>query len=139
MTREPLQKWVAAAVRLRLRRGQDYSILSTEGPSLSYHPDKLSMERVEDAAFGPQDRIGRPTMRNLDIADTRAKLELYASLGTLPAGDLTLVGENRARGRRGDHRQADDERRRRRCAQPGRAGVRGRLAPQNTSGRGTTR
>ena len=97
MIREPLQKWVAAAVtgevRLRLRRGEDYSIVSTEGPSLSYHPDKLSMERVEDAAFGPQDRIGQLTMRNLDIADTRAKLELYATLGTLPAGDFTLVGE----------------------------------------------
>ncbi len=97
MIREPLQKWVAAAVtgevRLRLRRGEDYSIVATDGPSLSYHPDKLSMERVEDAAFGPQDRIGQLTMRNLDIADTRAKLELYAGLGTLPAGDFTLVGE----------------------------------------------
>jgi argininosuccinate synthase len=53
-------------------------VLRTDGPSFSYHPDKLSMERVEHAAFGPTDRIGQLTMRNLDIADSRAKLELYA-------------------------------------------------------------
>jgi argininosuccinate synthase len=97
MIREPLQKWLATAVTgevtLRLRRGEDYSILRTEGPGLSYHPDKLSMERTEDAAFGPADRIGQLTMRNLDIADTRSKLELYASLGTLPPTEYTLVGE----------------------------------------------
>jgi len=97
MRREALLRWVASAVTgevtLRLRRGDDYSIVSTKGPALSYHPDKLSMERTEDAAFGPTDRIGQLTMRNLDIADTRAKLELYASLGTLTAGDSDLVGE----------------------------------------------
>jgi argininosuccinate synthase len=97
MIRESLQKWLASVVTgevtLRLRRGEDYSILRTDGPALSYHPDKLSMERTEDAAFGPADRIGQLTMRNLDIADTRAKLELYASLGTLAPGDYTLVGE----------------------------------------------
>jgi argininosuccinate synthase len=97
MIRESLSRWLASAVTgevtLRLRRGEDYSILGTDGPALSYHPDKLSMERTEDAAFGPADRIGQLTMRNLDIADTRAKLELYASLGTLPAGDSELVGE----------------------------------------------
>jgi argininosuccinate synthase len=97
MIRESLQKWLATVVTgevtLRLRRGDDYSILRTNGPALSYHPDKLSMERTEDAAFGPADRIGQLTMRNLDIADTRAKLELYASLGTLAPGDYTLVGE----------------------------------------------
>ncbi|MDA8044235.1 MAG: argininosuccinate synthase, partial [Actinomycetota bacterium] len=97
MIRESLQKWLASAVTgevtLRLRRGDDYSILRTAGPALSYHPDKLSMERTEDAAFGPNDRIGQLTMRNLDIADTRSKLELYAGLGTLTAGDHELVGE----------------------------------------------
>ena len=97
MIRESLLRWVASAVTgevtLRLRRGDDYTILATAGPALSYHPDKLSMERTEDAAFGPADRIGQLTMRNLDIADTRAKLELYASLGTLGAGDSELVGE----------------------------------------------
>ena len=36
------------------------------------------MERTENAAFGPVDRIGQLTMRNLDIADSRAKLEQYA-------------------------------------------------------------
>ena len=64
---------------LRLRRGEDYSILDTSGPAFSYHPDKLSMERTEDSAFGPVDRIGQLTMRNLDIADSRAKLEQYAA------------------------------------------------------------
>ena len=97
MIRESLQKWLAAAVSgevgLRLRRGDDYSVLTTDGPALSYHPDKLSMERTEDAAFGPTDRIGQLTLRNLDIADTRAKLELYSSLGSLGAADSALVGE----------------------------------------------
>nr|BAA00691.1 argininosuccinate synthetase [Streptomyces coelicolor A3(2)] len=82
MIRESLQRWVGSAVTgevtLRLRRGEDYSILDTTGPAFSYHPDKLSMERTEDSAFGPVDRIGQLTMRNLDIADSRAKLEQYA-------------------------------------------------------------
>jgi argininosuccinate synthase len=85
MLRETLQRWVGTAVTgevtLRLRRGEDYSILDTSGPAFSYHPDKLSMERIEDSAFGPVDRIGQLTMRNLDIADSRAKLEQYAGLG----------------------------------------------------------
>ncbi len=102
MIREPLLRWLASAVTgevtLRLRRGEDYTILRTEGPALSYHPDKLSMERTEDAAFGPTDRIGQLTMRNLDIADTRAKLELYASLGALTVGDSELVGDLRPGG-----------------------------------------
>jgi argininosuccinate synthase len=97
MLRESLQKWVASAVTgevtLRLRRGDDYSILDTRGPALSYHPDKLSMERTEDAAFGPTDRIGQLTMRNLDIADTRAKLEMYAGQGQLGSGHVDLVGQ----------------------------------------------
>ena len=90
MVRESLQRWVGTAVTgtvtLRLRRGEDYSILDTSGPAFSYHPDKLSMERVEDAAFGPADRIGQLTMRNLDIADSRAKLEQYAQLGLIGTG-----------------------------------------------------
>ena len=97
MLRESLQRWVASAVTgkvtLRLRRGDDYSILNTEGPAFSYHPEKLSMERTEDAAFGPVDRIGQLTMRNLDIADTRSKLELYASQGQLGDGQFKLVSE----------------------------------------------
>ncbi|WGD37180.1 argininosuccinate synthase [Lysinibacter sp. HNR] len=87
MLRESLQRWVGSAVTgevtLRLRRGEDYSILNTEGPSLSYHPDRLSMERVEHSAFGPDDRIGQLTMRNLDIRDSRTRLEQYASRGAL--------------------------------------------------------
>ena len=97
MLRESLQRWVASAVTgkvtLRLRRGDDYSIINTEGPAFSYHPEKLSMERTEDAAFGPVDRIGQLTMRNLDIADTRSKLELYASQGQLGDGQFKLVSE----------------------------------------------
>jgi argininosuccinate synthase len=97
MLRESLEGWVASAVTgsvaLRLRRGDDYTILDTRGENFSYHPDKLSMERVEDAAFGPVDRIGQLTMRNLDIADSRAKLELYAAQGRLGVGHVDLVGE----------------------------------------------
>ena len=95
MLRESLTRWVAGAVTgevtLRLRRGEDYSLIRTSGPHLSYHPDRLSMERTEDAAFGPLDRIGQLTMRNLDIADSRQKLELYASQGQL-SGHAELVG-----------------------------------------------
>jgi argininosuccinate synthase len=97
MLRESLQRWVASAVTgevtIRLRRGDDYSIINTAGPHLSYHPDKLSMERTEDAAFGPGDRIGQLTMRNLDIADTRSKLEMYASQGQLGDGQFQLIKE----------------------------------------------
>jgi argininosuccinate synthase len=96
MIRESLQRWVGTAVTgsvtLRLRRGEDYSIIATSGPAFSYHPDKLSMERVEDAAFGPSDRIGQLTMRNLDIADSRAKLEQYAGLGMFGGGHAALIG-----------------------------------------------
>ena len=102
MLRESLQRWVASAVTgevtLRLRRGDDYSIIDTTGPAFSYHPEKLSMERTEDAAFGPTDRIGQLTMRNLDIADTRAKLEIYAAQGQLGPGHVQLVGQLRAGG-----------------------------------------
>ncbi|HEY0119808.1 MAG TPA: argininosuccinate synthase, partial [Cellulomonas sp.] len=100
---------VTGVVTLRLRRGEDYTILRTEGPGFSYHPDRLSMERTESAAFGPTDRIGQLTMRNLDIADSRAKLELYASqpidqgqllvehgtlFGALPAGGAKVIARN---------------------------------------------
>jgi argininosuccinate synthase len=83
MMRESIQRWIASLVTgevtLRLRRGEDYTVLATDGPAFSYHPDKLSMERTDNAVFGPTDRIGQLTMRNLDIADSRAKLEQYAS------------------------------------------------------------
>src|SRR3954468_11509126 len=115
MLRESIQRWVASLVTgevtLRLRRGEDYTVLRTDGPNFSYHPDKLSMERTENAVFGPTDRIGQLTMRNLDIADSRAKLELYASqpldqgqvlvehgilLGELPAGGGDRITANPA-------------------------------------------
>ncbi|MFB4195430.1 argininosuccinate synthase [Streptomyces carpaticus] len=103
MVRESLQRWVGAAVTgevtLRLRRGEDYSVLDTTGPAFSYHPDKLSMERTEDAAFGPVDRIGQLTMRNLDIADSRAKLEQYAGIGLIgTAGPATGAAQAAATG-----------------------------------------
>ena len=89
MLRVSLLRWVGSAVSgdvtLRLRRGDDYSILNTEGPNLTYEPDRLSMERVEDQAFGPLDRIGQLTMRNLDIDDSRSKLHIYGDAGTLEA------------------------------------------------------
>ena len=106
MIRESIQRWIASLVTgevtVRLRRGEDYSILSTSGPAFSYHPDKLSMERTDNAAFGPTDRIGQLTMRNLDIADSRAKLELYASQpldqGQVLVENGTLFGEIEAGG-----------------------------------------
>src|SRR5881396_549491 len=91
MLRESAQRWVARAitgeVTLELRRGNDYSILNTESPNLTYQPERLSMEKVDDAAFTPADRIGQLTMRNLDIADTRTKLKLYSDTGLLSSGD----------------------------------------------------
>jgi argininosuccinate synthase len=95
MLRESLAKWVASAVNgsvtLRLRRGDDYTIVTTEGEGFSYHPEKLSMERTDDEAFGPTDRIGQLTMRNLDIQDTRAKLDLYRQQGQLDGGQFELT------------------------------------------------
>ena len=95
MLREPIMRWVGSAVTgevtLRLRRGDDYTILDTTGPHLTYAPDRLSMERVEDQAFGPLDRIGQLTMRNLDIEDSRAKLDVYRSAGTLGPGSSGLL------------------------------------------------
>jgi len=86
MLRESAQRWVAkpitGEVTLELRRGNDYSILNTESPNLTFHPERLSMEKTE-SIFSPRDRIGQLTMRNLDIADTRAKLLTYAQAGLL--------------------------------------------------------
>ena len=78
---------VTGEVTLELRRGNDYSLLNTESPNLTYAPERLSMEKVEDAAFTPADRIGQLTMRNLDISDTRAKLKLYSETGLLSSGE----------------------------------------------------
>ncbi|WP_428507272.1 argininosuccinate synthase [Roseateles sp.] len=90
MLRETAQRWVARAVTgevaIELRRGNDYSLLDTRSPNLTYKPERLSMEKVEDAPFSPQDRIGQLTMRNLDIVDTRAKLMTYTQAGLLTAG-----------------------------------------------------
>ena len=86
MLREAAQRWVArpvtGEVTLELRRGNDYSILNTESPNLTFKPERLSMEKT-DSAFSPRDRIGQLTMRNLDISDTRAKLVTYAQAGLL--------------------------------------------------------
>jgi argininosuccinate synthase len=102
MLRESIWRWVASLVTgevtLRLRRGDDYTLLDTRGPALSYHPDKLSMERVEHAAFGPVDRIGQLTMRNLDIADSRSKLEQYAAQSEVLLGNTYLFAELEAAG-----------------------------------------
>jgi argininosuccinate synthase len=86
MLRETAQRWVARAitgeVTLELRRGNDYSILDTTSPNLTYHPERLTMESGA-GAFTPADRIGQLTMRNLDIADTRSKLGIYTATGLL--------------------------------------------------------
>jgi len=100
MLREAAQRWVARAitgtVTLQLRRGNDYSILDTSSPNLTYASERLSMEKVEDAPFSPLDRIGQLTMRNLDLMDTRDKLSIYARAGLLSAVDgaaLPRLGE----------------------------------------------
>jgi argininosuccinate synthase len=113
MIREGIQRWIASLVTgevtVRLRRGEDYTVMVTEGSNFSYDAEKLSMERVERAAFGPTDRIGQLTMRNLDIADSRQKLEFYATqpldqgqvlvehgtlFGELPAGGAHRITAN---------------------------------------------
>jgi argininosuccinate synthase len=94
MLRETAQRWVARAVTgevtLELRRGNDYSILNTTSPNLTYKPERLTMEKGA-SVFSPQDRIGQLTMRNLDIVDTREKLFTYMKAGVLtPAAGTTL-------------------------------------------------
>ncbi len=90
MLRDMLQKWVGSAitgqVALELRRGDDYTILDTVSDNLTYHPERLSMERVQTEAFSPVDRIGQLQLRNLDIADSRHKLGVYSRSGALPPG-----------------------------------------------------
>src|SRR5512138_2931744 len=99
MLRETAQRWVASAisgeVTLELRRGNDYSIIDTRSPNLTYKPERLTMEKGEEVFFTPGDRIGQLTMRNLDIADTRDKLGVYGDAGLLgdPAkGGVPLLG-----------------------------------------------
>lgn len=91
MIRDSIQRWIGSlvtgTVTLELRRGDDYSILDTTGPGLSYHPERLSMESGE-SEFGPEDRIGQLAMRNLDISDTRAKLDGYRGIASLGVGEL---------------------------------------------------
>ncbi len=97
MLRETAQRWVARAitgeVTLELRRGNDYSILNTVSSNLTYKPERLSMEKVEDAPFSPLDRIGQLTMRNLDIIDTREKLGIYTKVGLLSNEAGTAIGQ----------------------------------------------
>ena len=94
MLRETAQRWVARAitgeVTIELRRGNDYSILSTKSPNLTYQPERLSMEKVE-STFSPRDRIGQLTMRNLDITDTRAKLLIYSEERLLTPGEALAL------------------------------------------------
>ena len=82
---------VTGEVTLELRRGNDYSLLDTESPNLTYAPERLSMEKVENAPFSPLDRIGQLTMRNLDITDTRGKLAVYAGAGLLKLGQGSIL------------------------------------------------
>jgi argininosuccinate synthase len=98
MLRETAQRWVARAVTgevtVELRRGNDYSILDTTSPNLTYHPERLTMEKGEEVFFTPQDRIGQLTMRNLDILDTRDKIRVYRHvglMGTVPHEGLPML------------------------------------------------
>src|SRR5687767_11506410 len=98
MLRETAQRWVAKVVSgevvLELRRGNDYSILDTKSPNLTYKPERLTMEKGEEVFFTPGDRIGQLTMRNLDIADTRDKLRIYGETGLLGDGaGVPLLGK----------------------------------------------
>jgi argininosuccinate synthase len=98
MLRETAQRWVARAitgeVTVELRRGNDYSLLDTTSPNLTYKPERLTMEKGE-AFFTPADRIGQLTMRNLDIADTRDKLRVYSKAGLLGSADgVPLLGSD---------------------------------------------
>ena len=94
MLRETAQRWVAKAITgtitLELRRGNDFTILNTESPNLTYEAERLSMEKVEDAPFTPSDRIGQLTMRNLDIVDTRGKLAIYTDTGLISANNQVV-------------------------------------------------
>jgi argininosuccinate synthase len=106
MLRETAQRWVASAitgeVTLELRRGNDYSILDTRSPNLTYKPGRLTMEK-RAGAFSAADRIGQLTMRNLDIADTREKLRVYGSAGLLGeprTGGVPLLGSEPAKDRK---------------------------------------
>jgi len=94
MLRETAQRWVARAitgeVTLELRRGNDYSLLDTSSPNLTYKPERLTMEKGE-GEFTPQDRIGQLTMRNLDITDTRDKLRVYTKAGLLAQPDASAL------------------------------------------------
>ena len=99
MLRESAQRWVASAVTgevtLELRRGNDYSILDTKSPNLTYRPERLTMEKGDEVFFTPADRIGQLTMRNLDIVDTRDKLRVYGEAGLLGEagkGGVPLLG-----------------------------------------------
>ena len=105
MLRETAQRWVAKAVtgevKLELRRGNDYSILDTRSPNLTYKPERLTMEKGK-VFFGPGDRIGQLTLRNLDIADTRQKLGIYGAaglLGNAQGGGVPLLGREKIRRR----------------------------------------
>lgn len=94
MLRESAQRWVAkpvtGEVTLELRRGNDYSILNTESPNLTFKPERLTMEKGE-STFSPRDRIGQLTMRNLDITDTREKLMIYTQTGLLSLSNETTM------------------------------------------------
>src|SRR6185295_18999306 len=101
MLRDTAQRWVAKAVtgevRLELRRGNDYSILDTKGPNLTYKPERLTMEKGK-AFFSPADRIGQLAMRDLDIADSRDKLRAYGEAGLLgnsTKGGVPLLGSHK--------------------------------------------
>ncbi|HTM44479.1 MAG TPA: argininosuccinate synthase [Polyangiaceae bacterium] len=98
MLKDGLSRWVApsvtGSVTLELRRGDDYSILKTEAEFMMYGPDKLSMEKVQDPVFSPEDRIGALEMQTLNVTDNRELLLHHlSSVNKLPqAAENPLAG-----------------------------------------------
>jgi argininosuccinate synthase len=94
MLKDSLVRWIGKAVSgtvtLELRRGDDYSILDTESPNLTYCPERLTMERGGEG-FSAGDRIGQLSLRNLDIADTRGKLQVYREAGVLGTSSVAAA------------------------------------------------
>jgi argininosuccinate synthase len=95
MLKESLVRWIGKAVSgtvtLELRRGDDYTILNTESPNLTYSPERLTMEKGGEG-FSAADRIGQLSLRNLDIADTRGKLQVYRDAGVLGSSSVATSG-----------------------------------------------
>jgi argininosuccinate synthase len=99
MLKDALTRWVApsvtGSVTVELRRGEDYTLVATQAEHMGYAPDKLSMEKVAEPAFTPEDRIGALELQNLSVADNRdLLLHHLKSVRTLgPGASGTALGK----------------------------------------------